>query len=96
MSIDLAGPINAAHPGIPYAGRGGRCERPPIEGTLRLAKKRLPWKKLILACAWCNRMLDDEGVWRTARPLLPGEALTHGICPDCLDQNPSGNPRGGD
>jgi hypothetical protein len=67
-----------------------------IEGTLRLDEKRLPWKKLVLACAWCKRMLDDEGVWRTARPLLPGEALTHGICPDCLDKQSSGDPRDGD
>ena len=65
-----------------------------IEGMLRLAEKRVPWTKLVLVCAWCKRMLDDKGVWRPARPLLPGEALTHGICPDCLEEQ-SGNPLDG-
>jgi hypothetical protein len=66
-----------------------------IEGTLHLAEKRLPWKKLVLACAWCKRMLDDQGVWRPARALLPGEAVTHGICPDCLDKESPGDPLDG-
>jgi hypothetical protein len=63
-----------------------------IEGTLSLAERRIPWTNLVLACAWCKRMPDDEGVWRAARPLLPGEAVTHGICSDCLDEHSPGDP----
>jgi hypothetical protein len=66
-----------------------------IEGTLRLAQKRIPWTRLVLACAWCKRMLDDEGVWRTAGTLHPGEAITHGICGDCLDEHSPSDPPDG-
>ena len=57
-----------------------------IERTSSLTERRIPWTKLVLECAWCRRMLDDERAWRRAWPLLPGEALTHGICPDCARQ----------
>jgi hypothetical protein len=64
-----------------------------MEGTPSLAERRIPWTRLVLACAWCKRMLDDEGVWRAARPLLRREALTHGICPDCLEKHSPSDPR---
>lgn len=66
-----------------------------IEETLSLDEKRIPWTRLVLACAWCKRMFDDEGVWRPAGPLRPGEAVTHGICGDCLEKHSPGDPRDG-
>ncbi len=47
-------------------------------------------KKVVLVCAYCNKILKDHDVWvyddvNTLHDNL--ENLSHGICPDCLKEN---------
>jgi len=45
-----------------------------------------PGRRLIRACAWCQR-LQDEGGWHRPEAFIrrrTGADLTHGICHDCL------------
>lgn len=46
-------------------------------------------RPLVLRCAWCERIRDHEGVWRTLpvrelRALETGNRLTHGMCDTCF------------
>ena len=47
-------------------------------------------RRLIIVCAWCNRIRDSEGVWRQPQVDLQADAkatLSHGICPPCAEQS---------
>jgi lipoyl-dependent peroxiredoxin subunit C len=49
-----------------------------------------PGRRLIRACAWCQRY-QDEGGWHTPETFIrrrTGADLTHGICHDCLCKQP--------
>ena len=62
------------------------------ETAAQVTEKRLPWKGLIRVCAWCKRMLDEEGVWGDPRPVPREQSVTHGICPECLEaETPGGS-----
>ena len=41
---------------------------------------------LLPICAWCKKLRDDEGYWKSVEEYL-GEhtraEFTHGICPEC-------------
>jgi hypothetical protein len=38
-----------------------------------------------VACAWCQRVRTGSG-WESATTDLNSPAVTHGICPECLDR----------
>jgi hypothetical protein len=38
-----------------------------------------------VACAWCERVRTASG-WESATTDLNSPAVTHGICPECLDR----------
>ena len=47
-------------------------------------------RRLIIVCAWCNRVRDSEGVWQQSQVDLQAHAkaaLSHGICPPCAEQS---------
>ena len=37
-------------------------------------------------CAWCRRWRDASGAWVSGGPAKPGAAVSHGICPACLEK----------
>jgi GAF domain-containing protein len=44
---------------------------------------------LLPICAWCKRIRDDKGYWSQVEAYVhehTGADFTHGICPDCLEQ----------
>lgn len=46
-------------------------------------------RELLPVCAWCHRIRDDEGDWRTVDQYFskrPDVQLTHGICTNCAEQ----------
>ena len=46
-------------------------------------------RELLPVCAWCHRIRDDEGYWRTVDQYFakrPDVQLTHGICTNCAEQ----------
>lgn len=48
---------------------------------------------LMTLCAWCRRVRDDPGSWRTVESYLSrhgGVQVTHGMCPDCAERMESG------
>ncbi|MGL4419236.1 MAG: GAF domain-containing protein [Gemmataceae bacterium] len=43
--------------------------------------------KFIPLCAWCRRIRNEEGTWKTLEEYVrqtTGQNTSHGICPDCL------------
>lgn len=45
-------------------------------------------RAILPVCAWCKRIRDDEGAWNDVAhyvALHAGRAVTHGICPQCLE-----------
>jgi two-component system, response regulator PdtaR len=41
---------------------------------------------LLPICAWCKKIRDDGGYWRTVETYIKAHAdveFTHGVCPDC-------------
>jgi hypothetical protein len=50
---------------------------------------------LVIRCAWCNRVLRDDGSWVTLAPDLVAHAavaasVTHAICPTCFGREQPG------
>lgn len=46
-------------------------------------------ENLIPVCAWCNKVRDRAGRWYrdyTGLSACFDDRLTHGICPECLDE----------
>ncbi|HXX59017.1 MAG TPA: response regulator [Thermodesulfovibrionales bacterium] len=46
-------------------------------------------KGLIPMCAWCRKIRDDRGYWKKVETYIQEQtdaAVTHGICPDCLQK----------
>lgn len=41
---------------------------------------------LLTVCAWCARVRATSGEWRTADAVEARPIVTHGICPDCLEE----------
>ena len=44
---------------------------------------------LLPICAWCKRIRDDKGYWSQVEAYVhehTGADFTHGICPECLEQ----------
>jgi hypothetical protein len=42
---------------------------------------------IAFVCAWCERSRNGAGLWEPADPATPrGAAVTHGICPECLER----------
>lgn len=42
---------------------------------------------IAFVCAWCERSRNSAGVWELADPAtLRYPAVTHGICPECLER----------
>ena len=44
---------------------------------------------LLPICAWCKRIRDDKGYWNQVEAYVhehTGADFTHGICPNCLEQ----------
>ena len=37
-------------------------------------------------CAWCKLWRDASGAWVSGGPAKPGAAVSHGICPACLEK----------
>lgn len=49
---------------------------------------------LLPICAWCKRVRDDQGYWRSVESYLKertGTEFTHGICPECREKVAPGN-----
>ncbi|MCD6526465.1 MAG: hypothetical protein J7K75_05710 [Desulfuromonas sp.] len=45
---------------------------------------------MLPACAWCNRIHDDDGSWRELEDYLSRHSdttFTHGICDDCITKH---------
>ena len=43
---------------------------------------------LLPICAWCRKVREEDGSWRPLESYLFGEnAITHGICPECLQRS---------
>lgn len=43
--------------------------------------------RLLPICAWCKKILDDQGYWKKAEVHTyehSGQKFIHGICPDCV------------
>ena len=51
-------------------------------GTFPLSERGT--RELICVCCNCQREKITSDEWRDRTP-QPGERLTHGICPECLD-----------
>lgn len=54
-------------------------------------------RQLLPVCAWCDRIRDDAGEWKTITEYLGkehGVSVTHGICPACQQRQmgQAGNP----
>jgi len=63
-----------------------------VAGELALAilAERSGPTRLTTRCSWCGRVRDADQVWRAAGALDPGgagQAVTHGICPECLERH---------
>jgi len=43
-------------------------------------------RRLTMVCAWCNKILDSEGLWQRAETGLQAE-VSHGICPECAEKS---------
>jgi len=44
---------------------------------------------LLPICAWCKKLRDDEGYWKSVEEYISahtGAEFTHGMCPDCYDK----------
>lgn len=42
---------------------------------------------LRFVCAWCQRVRTSQGRWERVDPAEPRQSdASHGICPDCLEQ----------
>ncbi len=49
---------------------------------------------LLPICAWCKRIRNDEGYWKSVETFIQEHTeadFTHGICPDCLAKAFPGN-----
>ena len=70
-----------------------------VEALLELRRSNIELKEaiaevkilsgLLPVCAWCKRVRDEEGNWRTIEVYLNSHSeasLTHGICPDCTEK----------
>jgi len=47
-------------------------------------------RRLTMVCAWCNKILDSEGLWQRAETGLQADRQTevsHGICPGCAEKS---------
>lgn len=45
-------------------------------------------RELLPVCAWCQRIRDDAGQWQPVQEYVEQRtAVTHGICPDCLEKH---------
>ena len=42
-------------------------------------------RPVAVACAWCERVRTGTG-WESTTTDLNSPAVTHGICPECLDR----------
>lgn len=45
--------------------------------------------ELLPVCAWCHKVRDDQGYWERVEAFIErntGTTITHGACPDCIDQ----------
>jgi hypothetical protein len=52
-------------------------------------------RQLVLRCAWCDRIKNEDGVWLTVPPeelerLEADNLLTHGMCRRCFDEQMKG------
>lgn len=50
---------------------------------------------LVVRCAWCDRVLRDDGSWVVPSPELVAHAaaegsVTHAICPTCFSREQPG------
>jgi len=46
-------------------------------------------RDLIPMCAWCKKVRNDSGFWRSVDDYLSkvtGQDITHGVCPECFDK----------
>ncbi len=44
---------------------------------------------LLPICAWCKKLRDDEGYWKSVEEYITahtGAEFTHGMCPECFDR----------
>ena len=44
---------------------------------------------ILLICAYCQKIRDDQNVWMALEAYLHAHAdtrLSHGICPECLEE----------
>ncbi|MDB4385309.1 hypothetical protein N9Z12_04585 [Opitutaceae bacterium] len=45
---------------------------------------------MLPVCAWCHKVRDDQGYWEKVEAFIErntGTIITHGACPDCIDNN---------
>ena len=45
---------------------------------------------LLPTCAWCRKVRDDDGYWKKVETYIEEHSeasFTHGICPECLQEN---------
>ncbi|MBI5533861.1 MAG: response regulator [Deltaproteobacteria bacterium] len=50
-------------------------------------------REMLPMCAWCGKVRNDHGYWRTVQAYLheqAGTEVTHGICPECAESRFSG------
>ncbi len=42
---------------------------------------------MLRMCAWCKRILDDQGEWQPVEHYLSGRPkVSHGMCPTCRER----------
>jgi PAS domain-containing protein len=62
-------------------------ERKKLEEDLRNARSEVEkLSDLLPVCAWCRKVRDDKGYWKSVEEYLKHKAgvdVTHGICPEC-------------
>jgi hypothetical protein len=60
-----------------------------VERVRQAEEESRELKALIPICAYCRKVRDDEGYWHGVESYLAartGSDLSHGVCPDCLEQ----------
>jgi hypothetical protein len=41
------------------------------------------WTNVVRRCAWCDRVADEHGRYRTVTVMDPTRVYTDGMCPPC-------------
>jgi hypothetical protein len=57
---------------------------PELDALLANAAGATNWERMVVRrCAWCQRVADRAGVYRTAILTEPATVFTDGMCPEC-------------